>query len=616
MTIYHSIADNGNHIFFNGNSGRYLILSKGDIEVTDDLPSVYGKSGAVDTATSISCIVGVIKLKINSYVIIADKSREVGNIIGRRIAKIESFRLLPLGNTNISKKNSEENQYVELVRQHLQNASLFYSVDNEYDLTNSLQRQFILSPLVYDHKFWWNSYLCEGLIEAKANDFVTPIIYGYVNTFEGLLEGKHPVLFSVLTRRSTRRAGTRYFRRGIDEEGSVANFNETEQIFLDKTHQHVYSLLQIRGSVPVYWCEINNLRYKPNLVISRKSSLDAAVKHFSRDSESYGDIYCVNLVNKLGHEKPVKDAFEGVVESLPDPLHSHIKYIYFDFHHECRNMRWDRVKILLEHLQQMDYTSDNYFHADLASRHILSKQSKVVRSNCMDCLDRTNVVQSMIGRWCLQHQLQKANLLSSAEITTPWEVLDPSFNRVFQNIWADNADAVSCGYSGTGALKTDFTRTGKRTRMGAVKDFLNSATRYYKNNCTDGLRQDSFDLLLGNYKPFQESITSPFLDLRPPFVQLLPYLMCTSLLVFIALICYPRGSIFDWKNLMILGGCICINVESLFYFKREGYQFVNWPKLKNLEYLKKVDSYNSEGKFVGIKYTEDNDFVASDKKIN
>lgn len=56
-------------------------------------------------------------------------------------------------------------------------------------------------------------------------------------------------------------------------------------------------------------------------------------------------------------------------------------------------------------------------------------------------------------------------------------------------VWADNADIVSTQYSGTGALKTDFTRTGKRTRMGALKDGINSLTRYYKNNFADGFRQ-------------------------------------------------------------------------------------------------------------------------------
>ena len=32
------------------------------------------------------------------------------------------------------------------------------------------------------------------------------------------------------------------------------------------------------------------------------------------------------------------------------------------------------------------------------------------------------------------------------------------FERVFKNVWADNADVISKLYSGTGALKTDFTR--------------------------------------------------------------------------------------------------------------------------------------------------------------
>lgn len=40
------------------------------------------------------------------------------------------------------------------------------------------------------------------------------------------------------------------------------------------------------------------------------------------------------------------------------------------------------------------------------------------------------------------------------------------FETVFNNMWADNADALSLFYSGTGALKTDFTRTGKRTSLG------------------------------------------------------------------------------------------------------------------------------------------------------
>lgn len=63
------------------------------------------------------------------------------------------------------------------------------------------------------------------------------------------------------------------------------------------------------------------------------------------------------------------------------------------------------------------------------------------------------------------------------------------FESLFKSVWADNADVISIQYSGTGALKTDFTRTGKRTYMGALQDLTNSVTRYYKNNFMDGFRQ-------------------------------------------------------------------------------------------------------------------------------
>lgn len=83
----------------------------------------------------------------------------------------------------------------------------------------------------------------------------------------------------LISRRSRFRAGTRYFRRGIDHDGHVANFNETEQIVLlegptpglprtsDVNVVAKLSFVQIRGSVPLFWAEINTLRYKPDLQV-------------------------------------------------------------------------------------------------------------------------------------------------------------------------------------------------------------------------------------------------------------------------------------------------------------------------------------------------------------
>lgn len=91
-----------------------------------------------------------------------------------------------------------------------------------------------------------------------------------------------PFAFCIISRRSRFRAGTRYFRRGIDEEGHVANFNETEQIVLydpidggpipvprqgEQGGKIQLSFVQIRGSIPLFWAEVNTLRYKPDLQI-------------------------------------------------------------------------------------------------------------------------------------------------------------------------------------------------------------------------------------------------------------------------------------------------------------------------------------------------------------
>ena len=103
---------------------------------------------------------------------------------------------------------------------------------------------------------------------------VCEIRYGNING--------HNFVFGLISRRSRYRAGTRYFSRGIDQKGNVSNFNETEMItLLDHPNKGTAgapsgagvegqvrcSFVQIRGSVPLYWAEINNLRYKPDLKV-------------------------------------------------------------------------------------------------------------------------------------------------------------------------------------------------------------------------------------------------------------------------------------------------------------------------------------------------------------
>lgn len=132
----------------------------------------------------------------------------------------------------------------------------------------------------------------------------------------------------------------------------------------------------------------------------------------------------------------------------------------------------------------------------------------------MDCLDRTNVAQAALAKDTLQRQLRSLGVLSAKETIDE----HPEFMHIFRNVWADHADTISKVYSGTGALKTDFTRTGRRTKQGAIQDGVNSVMRYVRNNFFDGTRQDAFDLLTGAWVARRGAIP-PLVDVRPLLVR-------------------------------------------------------------------------------------------------
>ncbi|CDH18096.1 probable Phosphoinositide phosphatase SAC1 [Zygosaccharomyces bailii ISA1307] len=563
--------------------------------------------------TKIPALLGFISLKLNKYAVIASKVREAGRINGQLIYQVTEHLIIPAKEN--ARIDSDESEYLKLLKMQLDKATLYFSYT--YDLTNSFQRNASINTPSWktaDTRFFWNHYLTEELQELSTRDasiaeFIQPVIYGYVKVVDRILRAT-PISVGLITRRSRFRAGTRYFRRGIDEQGNVGNFNETEQLLVVQTNTnavtHLFSFLQTRGSVPVYWAEINNLRYKPKLVVKEGSSLDAAAKHFAEQIKIYGDNYLVNLVNQTGHELPVKEAYESTVSALNDP---HLHYVYFDFHHECRGMKWYRVKMLIEQLSNMGLKNGDFFHAIISQegqvKKIINEQKSVVRTNCMDCLDRTNVVQSVLAHWVLQKELETAGVIPDDDA---WEN-NIALLRSFQNLWADNANVVSCAYSGTGALKTDFTRTGKRTKLGALNDFINSAARYYKNNLMDGPRQDSYDLFLGNFRPYMSSLKSPFSDKRPWSVQIIPIIFYAALTVLGATIVFPKGKFTSSKNLAFFFSASVILLFAAAHLASDGIQYVNWPKLVDVGFLVTQQTHDKDKKFTGITYVQNPRFV-------
>lgn len=72
---------------------------------------------------------------------------------------------------------------------------------------------------------------CESHLMGYAYLITDPLLRSVLNIKSATINSRD-VLFGLISRRSRFRAGTRYFSRGIDQEGNVSNFNETEQICL------------------------------------------------------------------------------------------------------------------------------------------------------------------------------------------------------------------------------------------------------------------------------------------------------------------------------------------------------------------------------------------------
>ncbi|CAO1615005.1 unnamed protein product [Sympodiomycopsis kandeliae] len=561
-----------------------------------------------DKAVNVLGILGVIPLHNTSFLVVITARSHVTTLLDSPVYMATDFRVFPIS-SNADRHHPVEKTLLELLKAHLYSAPFYFS--HGWDLTSSLQRQSKVSkeatgkPVpkwkAADERFFWNRYLAEPMIQATTSAegpdlsrFILPCIFGFFSVKNATING-HDFLFGLIARRSRHRAGTRYFSRGIDEDGNVSNFNETEQFVLldppDSASGSIqgkmrFSYVQTRGSVPVYWAEVNNLRYKPDLVVmEREETAEATAKHFRDQVDRYGENYLVNLVNQKGYEKPVKEAYERAVASLDN---SHIHYVYYDFHHECKGMKFENVWHLVEHLEKLGLKGEDWFEYDEMKADedgsIVREQKSVVRTNCMDCLDRTNVVQSTLAKWVLSYQLRRAGILGADENV---EKNEP-FMFLFRNLWADHADGVSRAYSGTGALKTDFTRTGKRSNEGLIQDGVNSITRYFKNNFFDGPRQDAYDLFTGAWTP-QKGVPG---TRRSIAVRSMPYIALFSSVMILAGFILPHHGMNKessgssnwmsfWSYLTIW---FTILSFSLRFIVDQGVEFVAYPTLNRDKY--------------------------------
>lgn len=415
----------------------------------------------------------------------------------------------------------------------LSSGTFYYSAD--FDLTRRLQDRTSDGATVsidsLDAGFLWNSYMIQPLVDFRsrlaptekealdASGILTSAIRGFALTVTVpkssapiRVEGSGmPSSMTLISRLSCRRAGTRFNSRGIDDDGNVANFVETETIYWAPSGA-CFSYVQVRGSVPVFWEQQTGLlpgQQKITVTRSLDATQPAFDKHFENLELSYGAIHVVNLLsNEKPNEIELSQKYRSHVKNSPlnygsekdDKERELVRLTEYDFHAETRGPGgYEAASLIARWIQGSAEGFGYYLSEDVEEKvrnsgqdYIIRRpmtilqQEGIFRTNCLDCLDRTNLVQTIISKMALEIFLSHKALRASQD-----------FWVRHSSMWADNGDALSRIYAGTGALKSSFTRHGKMSIAGALADARKSATRMYINNFADKGRQNTIDMLLG-----------------------------------------------------------------------------------------------------------------------
>ncbi|KAI8035944.1 synaptojanin-1 [Drosophila gunungcola] len=404
-----------------------------------------------------------------------------------KIGDIEIFRITQT--TFVSLQNAAPNEdKISEVRKLLNSGTFYFAHTNasasasgtsahRFDITLCAQRRQQTEET--DNRFFWNRMMHIHLMRfgIDCQSWLLQAMCGSVEV-RTVYIGAKQARAAIISRLSCERAGTRFNVRGTNDEGYVANFVETEQvIYVDG---EVTSYVQTRGSVPLFWEQpgVQVGSHKVKLSRGFETSAAAFDRHMSMMRQRYGYQTIVNLLgsSQVGSKEGEAMLSNEFQRHHGMSAHKDVPHVVFDYHQECRGGNFSALAKLKERIVAC---GANYgvFHA--SNGQVLREQFGVVRTNCLDCLDRTNCVQTYLGLDTLGLQLEAMKMGGKQQNVS-------RFEEIFRQMWINNGNEVSKIYAGTGAIQG-----GSKLMDGA-----RSAARTIQNNLLDNSKQEAIDVLL------------------------------------------------------------------------------------------------------------------------
>jgi synaptojanin len=345
-----------------------------------------------------------------------------------KIADCEIFRITQTQFVSLQHQQPHEDKISE-VRKVLNSGTFYFSwiaggiqpqqSSQSFDITLSAQRRRKTNET--DNRFFWNRCLqimplrfdvdCDfWLLKAMCGSIEIRTVYA----------GSRQARAVIISRLSCERAG------GCNDEGYVANFVETEQaIYLDG---EVTSYLQTRGSVPLFWEQpgVQVGSHKVKLSRGFEATAPAFDRHMTMMKSRYGrqaifNLLGTSLIGSKEGEAMLSNEFQKHHELS---VHKDVPHIVFDYHQECRGNQTNLSKLR----DRMDKLCGSFGVFFVSGEDVIHEQYGTIRTNCLDCLDRTNCVQTFVGLEVLNEQIKIIGLADKKQTLS-------RFEEVFRQMW-------------------------------------------------------------------------------------------------------------------------------------------------------------------------------------
>lgn len=449
-------------------------------------------------------LVGYTCVDKRGLICIVKSCKNVAKFNGHDVNLIKEIEYIDVSSNVKEKTEKIRVEKFELVDYH------YYS--ETYDLTRPFPSKHSVDDP--DTDFLWNNGWIEPFKVLGIDHLCIKLIQGHASSYH-VPDPDTSILFFV--RRSSANCGTRFLSRGINEDNHPANEAEGEVILCKAGRFEAYKWR--RGSVPIKWVSKSTGGIVSN-IISHEFS-EGTREYFVKLAKRYNtsNIKVLNLLSddKYNGEGELCSEYEKSINIVKEVVPG-LEYYWYDLA-QARKEEYTYFTRDFMHKLSTIGVLKNHATCGMMPDAVEIEAKNVVRINCLDSLDRTNLgsflfALSVVNDWCIRNNI----CINPNPSEIPPIVISNELMYFLIKSFLDSGNVISMQYTHTKALNYYFKKY--YPSLDLPKNAILSSQRFIENSVNDPTRNLVLKLFT---KPpsvnWVHRIPPNLLRVLPPFSQ-------------------------------------------------------------------------------------------------